>query len=869
MNVDGGESGSDRIVIGDGVKGIDIRNFDDSDILDLSTYNADKLAAYKHNDYTAIHVQDNYTDSIVKLSGVTESQSNNIIYKDENGATVAVSLDWIVEQTPILDVPKPVPDFPKDETLPTDPPDDDNNGGGDDTQPSVTVDENGNITGTEGNDTINNENSNVTINALGGNDTVYNHKSYVLLNGNEGNDDIRNWSDGDNVTIIGGDGDDYISNDGDNVTIEGGEGNDVIENEEYADNVVINGGIGNDHIYNRGSHATINGDDDNDTITCGYVMEGDGDYSEINGGNGNDSIIIYGTNNSTYYGNAGNDEILIHSLYFELVGHDLVVDSGEGNDTITFKKGNDIFVECGDGDDIVIYNQEESGNNTRTETFQNITSGRDITFFTSDALATVKCGSGNDTLFLGGASVYCNVGEGKDYIKLSDRFFWATLSGLTSRDTIDFGGQSDDIIVAGISGENIIFAGDDVSDHGSMEWGLTLEGIKNFDAIVNLPVIKGELTATLGELFNISTVAPTLPAPTPIDDTPTIPSTPTEPLDKNQNNTYKYNGGNKIITDYSSEEKLQMFDNLADVNVSGNNLTLNTNKGALTLENASDKLVDITDSDGNTTAQVYMARAEGGEVAGNALGNSPDIFKVIVGASETKNQLIASDSGSSLFGGKTDDVLQGSSGQDYFSYESGNDTITNYETWEDITFSGTYQNWTTDGNDLVINSAEGSLRITDAKDKLVELKDADGNILAHICMPSGEENFDGNTYNEYVVAVGADNENNQLIAGSAGSSLWGGSGKNSDTLYGGAGADTFIYNYGNGNDAIFNADYQDTVMLNDITFEQIIGAKLIPNRATFMFTDYGSLNISGEAGNFIIDGQAYNADYQNNQFHEK
>lgn len=314
-------------------------------------------------------------------------------------------------------------------------------------------------------------------------------------------------------------------------------------------------------------------------------------------------------------------------------------------------------------------------------------------------------------------------------------------------------------------------------------------------------------------------------------------------------------------------QKQQIIGNLSVVRSLSGDLRLRASEEEISVEDIRDNFIDVKDADGNTTAQVYMARAEGGEVAGNALGDSPNIFKVIVGASESKNQLIASDSGSSLFGGKTDDILQGGIGQDAYSYSSGNDTITNYESWEDITFEGTYQNWITDGDDFVLNAAEGSLRIPNAREKFIRVKNPDGSVLMNVCMASEEDTYDYSHYTEFVTAIGADNQKNILVAGNAGSVLWGGNGKTWDELYGGAGSDEFVYRYGNGHDAIYNASYEDTVNLGDITFDQIRGNKLMDNRSVFMFTDYGSLAVFGPVGTFIIDGKNYHADYENHQLY--
>ena len=552
------------------------------------------------------------------------------------------------------------------------------------------------------------------------------------------------------------------------------------------------------------------------------------DSEMIYGGYGNDHINNYHSN-MTIYGGADCDTVISNSsMYNSDYGgtaptdgtHNNYIDLGFGNDSLEMYDYNSTVCGGNGNDTLRVF-----GKNYQNPTYGNKIYGD----------------SGNDNIQVNNVdSCTINGGSNNDYILLQD-----------SSNNVVWGGTGNDYIELKLSNNNVL-------EYGRNFGNDVIVGYNSSDTIKFGRLINGESYSTVASGNDLLIYVG--------DNIITLKDANGQQLNIEANyipSKEDLNMKNLIA------QKQQIIGNLSVVRSLGGDLRLCAGEEEISVENIRDNFIDVTDSDGNTTAQVYMARAEGGEIAGNALGNSPDIFKVIVGASENKNHLIASDSGSSLFGGKTDDILQGGSGQDYFSYESGNDTITNYETWEGITFSGTYQNWTTDGNDLVINSAEGSLRITDAKDKLVELKAPDGKILAHICMPGGTENFDGSTYNEFVVAVGADNESNQLMAGNSDSSLWGGGGKNSDTLYGGAGADTFIYNYGNGSDAIFNADYQDTVMLNDITFEQIIGAKLIPNRATFMFNDYGSLNISGEAGNFIIGGQPYNADYQNNQFHEK
>ncbi len=65
----------------------------------------------------------------------------------------------------------------------------------------------------------------------------------------------------------------------------------------------------------------------------------------------------------------------------------------------------------------------------------------------------------------------------------------------------------------------------------------------------------------------------------------------------------------------------------------------------------------------------------------------------------------------------------------------------------------------------------------------------------------------------FAVVLGANYKSNDVYAGQNGRYLWSGFGGN-DNLYGGAGADTFSYIYGDGNDNFINAENQNSVQLN-------------------------------------------------------
>ena len=179
------------------------------------------------------------------------------------------------------------------------------------------------IEGTDGNDSIQNNKANATINAGAGDDTIYNLGLNVSINGGAGNDSVLNiWN---NVTINGGADDDFIDNDGSNVLIAGDDGADTINN--YGTNVTINGGAGNDSIWNKGSSVTI------DT--------GDGDNYIYNDGGKNVLVLANGGKNT-------------------VKGSDVTIRSGAGNSTITGDKNAQLYQYNGGNAVITNYSYEDT-----------------------------------------------------------------------------------------------------------------------------------------------------------------------------------------------------------------------------------------------------------------------------------------------------------------------------------------------------------------------------------------------------------------------------------------------------------------------------------------------------------------------------
>ena len=208
-------------------------------------------------------------------------------------------------------------------------------------------------------------------------------------------------------------------------------------------------------------------------------------------------------------------------------------------------------------------------------------------------------------------------------------------------------------------------------------------------------------------------------------------------------------------------------------------------------------------------------------------------------------------------------------GNDVFLYHSGNDTVTNFKSNDTLSFAANYTGFDFAANDLILYAAEGSLRITDAKNKLVEVADGKDNLIAHAFFANGYEGvMDGRSFSGFEVIQGSDNLSNQIYAGESGSSLYGGFGANDD-LYGNVGADEFVYKYGDGQDNFYNIGAEDVVNLNGVNIEQIATAEITDGGVIASFKDGGGLTIHGHAGTFILSGQRFGADYQNKTFYAK
>lgn len=476
------------------------------------------------------------------------------------------------------------------------------------------------IYGTADDNTLESSRDNVRIEALAGNDEINNDKKNVTISAGEDNDSIINSWNGDNVSIDADSGNDYVLSNGDNTTIDGGTGNDSVINS--GDNVSILGGSDNDSIINYGDSVTIKGGTGTDTIrlshlarssefSCNTLIQyslGDGndtildiastDLIHITNGSystqvsGNDLIIKVGEDSITlkdaadrrlqiknasgeietvnpngimyYCNNTANTQILgsSHADTIYNVAPKVTIETGEGNNVIYNRADNHYSpsltsILVGSGDNII------SNYNADQVTVKTGNGNNEISNWNGNKV-TIQSGAGDDTIsnnaeYAGNVSTaVIETGDGNDIISNGLYFSKVTIDAGNGNDSISNSGNN-----VSISGGN----GDDTVQIKSESDNTTANGGQGSDTFtINLSTYSGQ------------------------------PRT----------------GESATIQDYESgKDKIFLEEaSIASHSISGSDVILtikseNISDYKLTLKNLKGKEVTFTDSDGNTTTQIY------------------------------------------------------------------------------------------------------------------------------------------------------------------------------------------------------------------------------------------------------------------------
>ena len=288
-----------------------------------------------------------------------------------------------------------------------------------------------------------------------------------------------------------------------------------------------------------------------------------------------------------------------------------------------------------------------------------------------------------------------------------------------------------------------------------------------------------------------------------------------------------------------------------------------------------------------------------------------------IAGNKRANTIVATANGSTLSGGKGNDILVGGDGADIFVYTKGRDAVQNYGTGDVISLSGSmnFEEFSISKGNVLFTSGSKRITVTDAADKEITLRRGDDtNIFVDGTLYTSDKssatlssnfsttysskntttikdaktidvtfsekavNIAGNTLDNSILGgskndtlygdAGADTisggKGKDIIYGGAGNdSLWGG--KGNDTLYGDDGNDTFIYNRGDGKDIIYGFDDADIIQINSNfkasynTRKNEISLKVGSGNITLREYTASEFNISvkGKAQTYIISDGSF------------
>ena len=581
--------------------------------------------------------------------------------------------------------------------------------------------------------------------------TFYGLDGADTLTGGVGDDTFHGGNDAD--VLDGGSGHDSLEGDDGDDTITGGIGNDTVSGGAGAD--LIDGGLGNDAISYAVGGDTVDGGEGDDTIRGGFFQGVDD--AVLTGGDGNDSIVLYGAND-TVYGGADNDTIVADSgseLLDGGSGDDLIYSSsgtdtisgGAGSDTIFGDSGQNIISGGSDGDSLVggvdgadTLDYSTSSGAVTVDLSTNTVSGGDATGDTISGFEAVLGSTSNDSLTgsTNADSLMGNDGDDVLYSGAGNDF----VEGGAGDDTIR-GEGGDDSLVGGTGFDRFAFFdgfGNDTVEGGGLGVDSGYIGVYTTTDAVNYSFDSGTHGTAISGINTIDF-----------------------------NNVYSFDG-----TDQSDTGDFALSTQRVGYHTWGGDDTI--------IGSAHDDYIYHFGTTGSLTADLGAGDdyAQGNSGADSISGEA---------GSDT---LIGSAGSDTLSGGAGADSLEGGNDADTFVIEDGfgNDTIVGGEGGTDsdfldlssltgpvtVTYSGDEAGTITDGTDTISFSEIETIRLSDLAD---DFSASSSSVGLSVDAGGGAD-----------LVVGGDGDN--TILGGAGSDTLYSGDAGADTLWGGDGDDDII-----------------------------------------------------------------------------
>ena len=280
---------------------------------------------------------------------------------------------------------------------------------------------------------------------------------------------------------------------------------------------------------------------------------------------------------------------------------------------------------------------------------------------------------------------------------------------------------------------------------------------------------------------------------------------------------FKSGDGNDTINNFNEKNNLHLTGNFETV-LSGNDIILEFDKGEIFLQGVADREIILHDN-----------------------GN----YKILTVA--VKNSVQPATATNYVYGG-------------------GNMNIDNYDANLLVNLDCDFAGIGLDENNFYVNSSSGTLVIKNIRDKVISYGDSSGNLIAYSYMASGGGEIDRQNFPQFEIIIGGNNSSNKIIAGSGGSSMWGGVG-GEDTLIGGAGYDEIFFTQGSGCDVIQNAADNDLINLLGVTLENITGVYVDESFVSINLSDSSNLRVEGNSNvGYIVGNSIYRCNQSSGQW---
>ena len=206
-------------------------------------------------------------------------------------------------------------------------------------------------------------------------------------------------------------------------------------------------------------------------------------------------------------------------------------------------------------------------------------------------------------------------------------------------------------------------------------------------------------------------------------------------------------------------------------------------------------------------------------------------------------------------------------------YTGGNQVISNYASGSKIYFGTDYAGATFDGNgNFFVGSSFGVLTVANVWDKIVDVSNMAGETFLAAYNAFLPSVIDGRVLSSRELIAGSAYGGDVIFAGTGGSSLWGGNDFANDVLIGNVRTDIFVSGKSEGSDSIVDAANTDTILLRDVTVNDIALTTSDGNTVGILFNTGNVLTISGTSGAscdvVLADGSTYWYGYDSKQWYQ-